>query len=270
MPFHVHEVGAASRTTVDPLTGHRQPPCRFAVSPLWELREAVRALEAPGCGEEWQLPWLRRIRTAASGLDLRPLWPLLRERATTPEFLCPPPSRAATAIEDELARVRAADPARAATELTRSAAGTGARGRAPAADPARAVRELADLLELAWRALLAPHWPWLRGLLEADAAFHARRLADEGPSALFRELHPRLGWEEGALTVRTGSELARLPADSGLVLLPSVFVRADVVAGAGPGWRRTVAYPARGTAGLWAELKTPAVLVERRIPLGLP
>ena len=46
--------------------------CRFAISPLWETQEAVRTLDRPH-RHGYHLPWLRRIRHAAAGLDLSPL-----------------------------------------------------------------------------------------------------------------------------------------------------------------------------------------------------
>ena len=71
------------------------------------------------------------------------------------------------------------------------------------ADPARAVQELADLTERAWKSLVAPDWPRLRALLEAEIAYRARQLAEAGMERLFADLHPRLSWNEDTLSVRT-------------------------------------------------------------------
>ncbi|MGP4000202.1 DUF5937 family protein [Streptomyces sp. 8N706] len=246
MPFHLQ--------AADDL-----PHCRFALSPLWEVQEAVRTLKVRS-RHGYHLPWLRRMRDAAAGLDLRPLWLLMPERGHSPDFLCPPPAGTVGTIEDELARVRGTDPGRARAELARSLADApGAadtpRGRAMLGDPVRAVRELTDLLELTWRVLIAPHWPRLRALLEADIAFHSRRLADGGPERLFADLHPRLTWADGTLTVGTRSDLEQVRAlgADGLLLVPSVFVWPDVVSGFDPPWQPTVVYPARGIDRLWAE-----------------
>ena len=123
------------------------------------------------------------------------------------------------------------------------------------ADPARAVQELADLLERAWEVLVEPHWPRLRALLEADIAYHSRRLAEVGLERLLGEISPRLRWTDGTLTVgrhqrRTtaGSWTARVSS-----LMPSVFVWPDVVGGFEPPWQPAVIYPARGIGGLWTE-----------------
>ncbi|MEV6314684.1 winged helix-turn-helix domain-containing protein [Streptomyces sp. NPDC051776] len=250
--------------------------CRFAVSPLWEVREAVRMLGRPlrhGHG----LPWLRRMATAAAGLDLRALRLLMPDRGPVPAFLCPQPGGPFSVIDDELAQVRGTDPHRAYADLARSLAATpGAAdappGRALLEDPGRAVRDLADLLELAWRALVSPDWPWLQGLLEADIAFHSLHLADGGAERLIGELHPRLALVRGTLTVRDGTdegngedggdgEESRITAGEELLVVPSVFVGPDGVRGFAParepGSARpkaaTVVYPARGTGGLWTE-----------------
>ncbi|WP_432094837.1 ArsR/SmtB family transcription factor [Streptomyces sp. bgisy100] len=247
MPFHLR------------FDSEDRPHCRFALSPLWELQEAVRTLGTP-YRHGAHLPWLRRLRDGAAGLDLRPLRLLTPERGRGPDFLCPPPGGPATTIEDELDRVRGTAPERVRAELLRALAATpGAadtrHGRALLADPARAAADLAALLELAWKVLIAPHWPRLRALLEADIAFHAGRLADGGPERLFAELHPRLSWSETTLTVRSrhgGPPEHTLDGDE-LLLMPSAFVRPDVVCDVGPSWPATVAYPARGAAGLWSE-----------------
>ncbi|MFE7119238.1 DUF5937 family protein [Streptomyces sp. NPDC057654] len=232
--------------------------CRFAISPLWETQEAVRTLSRPD-RHGYHLPWLRRMREAAAGIDLAPVRLLMPAHGYNPDFLCPPPTGPLASFADELERVRAADPRTVRAEVARSLADTpGAagspRGQALLDDPARTVRELADLLEQVWDALVAPHWPRLRALLEADVAFHSRRLADGGLEQLFAGLHPRLSWDDGVLTVanRSPSRHARVLTGEGLMLVPSVFVWPDVVSGFDPPWQATVVYPARGIGALWS------------------
>ncbi|WP_037851735.1 ArsR/SmtB family transcription factor [Streptomyces sp. NRRL S-340] len=231
--------------------------CRFALSPLWETQEAVRTLGRPD-RHGYHPHWLRRIREAARGLDLAPLWLLMPRRGHSPDFLGPPPLGPAATFEEEIAAVRAADPAAAREDLARALADTpGALrsrpGRALLADPERAVRELADLLETAWRALVEPEWPRLRALLEADIAFHSRRLAEVGLEALLPELDRRLSWDGRTLTVDWHGEHGRDLGGQGLVLMPSVFSWPEVISGFEPPWQPTLVYPARGLAGLWTE-----------------
>ncbi|MFI5674830.1 ArsR/SmtB family transcription factor [Streptomyces cellulosae] len=231
--------------------------CRFALSPLWETQEVARTLKRPD-RHGYHAPWLRRIRTAAAGLDLAPLWLLMPRRGHTPDWLCPPPTGRAATFEEEIVAVRATDPDTARTETARSLADTpGAldspRGRAWLRDPEEMVRELSDLLEGIWRTLIEPDWPRLRALLEADIAFHSRRLAEVGLGGLLPEISRRCGWQAGTLTVDWKGEHERHLGGQGLVLMPTVFGWPDVISSFAPPWQPTLAYPARGIGGLWTE-----------------
>ncbi|WP_373314523.1 ArsR/SmtB family transcription factor [Streptomyces griseosporeus] len=231
--------------------------CRFALSPLWETQEAVRTLGRPD-RLGYHAAWLRRIRDAAGTLELAPLRLLMPRRGHNPDFLGPPPIGPAASFEEEIAAVRAADPVAAREDMARALADSpGALespiGRRLLADPERAVRELADLVEAAWHTLVEPDWPRLRALLEADVAFHSRRLAEVGLGRLLPELDRRLSWNGRTLTIEWRGEHVRELGGQGLVLMPSVFSWPDVVSGFDPPWQPTVVYPARGIGGLWAE-----------------
>ncbi|MGC4944924.1 DUF5937 family protein [Streptomyces sp. DT224] len=241
--------------------------CRFAVSPLWETQAAVRVLARPE-QQGYHLPWLRRIRDAAAGLELGRLWLLMPDGGHCPDFFSPPPVGPLASFEEEIAAVRAVAP-----ELVRQDIAASLRGRpgalgSPAgqallADPARSLRELADLLERAWEVLVAPHWPRLRALLEADVAYHSRRLAAVGFERLLGELSPRLSWSGSTLTITdTKSRHSRVLGGQGLVLMPSVFVWPATVGGFEDPWLPAVVYPARGIGRLWTEpgASTPVAL----------
>ncbi|MFD3697801.1 DUF5937 family protein [Streptomyces sp. NPDC058646] len=238
--------------------------CRFALSPVWETQEAVRTLARPD-RQGYHLPWLRRIRAAADGLDLRPLWLLMPRRGHSTDFISPPPGGPGVSFEEELALVRAADPAEAREDMRKALACTpGALdselGRAMLADPARAVHQLADLLERAWNVLVEPHWPRLRALLEADVLFHTRRLAAGGLESLFDGLHPDLSWDAASLTltIERPSHHERVLGGQGLLLMPSAFVWPQIAGGFDPPWQPTVVYPARGIGALWTAGAGPA------------
>ncbi|MFK0258948.1 DUF5937 family protein [Streptomyces sp. NPDC090445] len=239
--------------------------CRFSISPRWETQEAVRTLMRPH-RQAYHLPWLRQIRAAADGLDLRQLWLLMPRAGHNPDFLGPPPIGQSVTFEEELARVRAAgsaDPDAVREDLRRAlvctpGAAESEAGRRMLADPARAVQELSDLLEQAWTALIAPHWPRLRALLEADILFHSRRLAAGGLEALFDGLHPDLAWSGNTLTIRKPGHHDRSLDGQGLLLMPSAFVWPEVVGGYDPPWQPTLVYPARGIGALWTAPAGPA------------
>ncbi|MDT9689788.1 DUF5937 family protein [Streptomyces sp. P9(2023)] len=257
MPYHL-QFGEA-----DPLR------IRFALSPLWETHSAVRVLARPR-QQGYHLPWLRRIRGAAEGLELGPLHLLMPRRGHSPDFLYPPPRGPAASFDEEIAAVRETDPALAHDDFARALAETpGAtasdEGQRMLADPAGAVQRLADLLQAAWEALIAPDWPRLRALLEADVAHHSRRLAEGGLERLLGEIHPGFGWgaDSATLTVAYQGEHVRALDGQGLVLMPSVFTWPDVISGFDPPWQPTIAYPARGIGGLWTEAtadRTPDAL----------
>ncbi|MFI8520408.1 DUF5937 family protein [Streptomyces sp. NPDC085481] len=256
MPYHLH-FGEA-----DPLR------IRFAISPLWETHCAVRVLARPR-QQGYHLPWMRRIAGAAAGVDLRPLHLLMPLHGHSPDSLYPPPIGPAAGFEEEIAAVRATDPALALDDFRRALAETPgaadtAEGRRMLADPAGAVQWVADLLEQAWAALIEPDWPRLRALLEADVAYHSRRLAEGGLERLLTELHPAFDWAEATatLTVAYHGEHRRALEGRGLVLVPSVFTWPDVVSGFDPPWQPAVAYPARGIGGLWTDAgdRTPDAL----------
>lgn len=225
--------------------------CRFAVSPLCETHEAVRMLGRPS-RHGYHRPWLRRTREAAARLDLTPLWLFMAPGGGyTPDFLGPPPEApftASPAFTEELARVRATDPAVARREMARSLACTPG-----AAEGALGRSLLADLTELAWRTLVAPDWPRLRRVLESDIAHRSRQLAGGGLELLFADLHPDLSRTDGVLTVRapTAPRELRDPGGRGVLLMPSGFVWPDVVSGFAAPWQPAVIYPARGVGELW-------------------
>lgn len=247
MPYHLH-LGEADLLR-----------CRFALSPLWETQEAVRTLARTAQRGSYHRPWLRRALPAADGLGLEVLWALMPVKGYAPDFLCPPPSDGPPAtFEDEIAQVRATAPAVAAAEIARSLADGPGPGGGPGttvltADPAAAVEAVADALTRAWQVLVAPYWTRLRGLLEADVVFHARRLAEGGLARLFAELHPQISWSAGTLSVGRARARPRTLSGQGVTLVPSAFVWPDVVSGFEAPWQPTIVYPARGVGALWSE-----------------
>lgn len=228
---------------------------RFAVSPL---SETVSALQQLG-GHERQPANLRWLRWAADQLATTPLelphtWPLLvHDRPSWPQFLVPAPHGPATTIDDDLAAMRRTTAAQVRASLARV---FGADLPPAAAElharPARGLRAIAAELRAAHDRLVAPHWPRIRAVLDADIAYRARQLAAGGADLLFADLHPDLHWTGRQLVLewRRGDRVVP-PGPGGLVLLPVVLGGPWVLIKGNTTTRTTVRYPARGSGALW-------------------
>ncbi|HVD27023.1 MAG TPA: DUF5937 family protein, partial [Mycobacteriales bacterium] len=100
--------------------------------------------------------------------------------------------------------------------------------------------------------VVAPHWPRLRALFDADIAARSRTLARGGAHALFADLHPDVRWHGDRLTVakKYPSTVDDL-AGRGMVLVPCAFAWPSVLVMCDPPWQPTLIYPARAVATLW-------------------
>jgi hypothetical protein len=95
---------------------------RFAISPLMELHNSVRALDHPEA-KALHLPWVVATRERVADLDIGVLCALQRSRAYTPDFLNPPPSSPLGDLEAELAEMLATPADQVRAELGRVYAG---------------------------------------------------------------------------------------------------------------------------------------------------
>src|SRR5215471_20530717 len=178
---------------------------RFAISPLWETMAAVRVLLEPQ-RHAYHLPWLDSVRADLDRLELWPLLVLSPRNGWTPDFLSPAPAGPATDIADQLAQVRATPPEQVEQEVRRSLTERSGDPAPEAAwrlpdDPVATRTVLADLLEQCWRLLIAPHWPRLRDLLQADVRYRTQMLGDYGLERVLGELDPRARWTGNTLTI---------------------------------------------------------------------
>jgi DNA-binding transcriptional ArsR family regulator len=218
---------------------------------MWELVISTRALQDPAAAA-LHMPWARTTRERVRGMDLLPLFALVPARGYLPDFITPPPESPLARFEDELAAVRAAPDERVRFEVgLRVEEGMDARLAAPfLRTPRRAVERLADALAAYWEVALAPHWPRVRALLEADVLHHARRLAERGPSAVLADLHPDVRWRADGLEVAVSYDTTVELAGRGMVLVPTAFpTRPSAITSSY--WQPTVMYPARGVGLLW-------------------
>ena len=141
-------------------------------------------------------PWHRAVRDAAARLDLEPLLATHPPSGFVPDFVTPPPLHASPTLGEQLDQLRAT-PARAGERRARALPVDESRRTATrrcssrfVADPAAARELLAVRMEEAWDALVAPFWPRIEELIEADIAYRSHRLVAHGLRGVLDGLHP--------------------------------------------------------------------------------
>lgn len=241
---------------------------RFAISQLTETVCSVVAVSDPSW-HALHLPWLRGIRSGLDGLDMSLLLSLVgptrgldRFRSgpsrAIPDFLTPRPTRFVPRFEDELAIVRATPPRIVRRDLLATHAPDPVPDALAAATrrgtrPVTALRDrICDVLERYHEAAIAPTWPEMRLVLEADTTYRARRLATGGARLLFADMHPNLRWRNGTLYIdEMISDHTVHAAGRGLLLVPSIFAvkpAPPLLGEEAP----SLLYPSRGIGTLWA------------------
>lgn len=248
-----------------PIAGTEMARVRFAISPVYEALQAVDVLQEPG-RHAVHLPWVRRARPLLAEV---PGWEILAgftTRAVRPGVLVPPPDVHMPALEEELEIIRAADPGRVRRYFDNNGAPSDRFQKEFYDDPPAGLARLADVLRRVFDVLVAPHWPRMLGVLEADIAYRARVLADGGVAAVFDDLHHDVRWSDGELRLHgpgiseavwpfTGKEVVL--DGRALVLSPSVLGWPDVCVNTKPVTSGLLHYPARAVATVW-ETRRPA------------
>ncbi|HWS38417.1 MAG TPA: DUF5937 family protein, partial [Actinoplanes sp.] len=221
---------------------------RFALSPVFELLNLLRALVSPpgrGVPEEW----LARLRPGFGRLRDDPALDaimMLHTGSSGANFICPPPRRRSQTIEDDLASIRRAPPETVRTEIDFYL-----RGREQEVLCAPDVLDrLAGFLGRAWAELVAGDWPRLRLLCDRDVVHRTGELGRDGWQAALTGLHPKIRWRDGGLDLigRRGREVDL--GGAGLLLVPSVFIWPAFAVFDDSPWPKAIVYPARGVATL--------------------
>jgi DNA-binding transcriptional ArsR family regulator len=239
---------------------------RFAFCPAWEAVISVRSL-ATASPTGLYGPWLRQVQPKLVEIgDLELLQALVRPRGYLPDFLHPTPTRQVMSFEAGLAALGGADHDIVAAELSHLAQHRIAQhgpGRARrqallaelAADPAAGLDRITTALRGYWRIAIAPYWPRMRAVLDADLAFRLGELATGGVRGLFRTLHPAVSFDRDTLRVVKYYEGTAELGNQGLLLIPCVFAWPDVIVRtADP--QPTVSYTPRGVGRLWESRTT--------------
>lgn len=236
------------------LSGADVARVRFGLSAVSETVRALRVVAVPG-DSAIHLPWRR---WAAPRLPDDPDVSLLRRLVAgraIPLALLPTPDTRLPDLRHELRRVRQASPARTIESLG-SIFGRPRWLDEFYDDPPATLARLATAIDRCYAAVVAPHWPRMRAVLEADIDFRARRLAAAGVERVIRELHRDVRWtDDGEVQLRPGqpNEMGGIVATTGagLVLCPMVFGWPNPAAALRPTGPACIRYPARGIGTLW-------------------
>jgi Family of unknown function (DUF5937)/Helix-turn-helix domain len=236
---------------------------RFAVSPLFEVQASVVVLRDPGA-HSVHLPWVRAARERLQGFDWALLDALNPDRGYTPDFFAPPPRTPLPDVAEELARVRATDPAQVRQELAWRFEGSEVPRvvRLLLEDPERGIHDLVDEMAGYWERALAPWWEHIRAVLEADIRHRARRLAEGGALELFAGLHPEVSWHDGALLVDRPYDAEVALGGRGLQLVPAAFGWPGIGAMYDPPWQPALIYAPRGVGEMWAPVQDTGALAD--------
>jgi DNA-binding transcriptional ArsR family regulator len=232
---------------------------RFARSPTWETMGAVRLLIDPR-GRLYHQAWHAAVGQAARQA-LEPLLAVSPLKGWVPDFLSPPPAVPAPSLGAQLDQIRATPAGHVAADLARCHGTLTGKAReivgAMLPDPEAARDSLASLIEVAWGDLVRPFWPEIEALLDADVAYRSRQLADRGLRPMLEGINPVITWREHGVHLDDKRGDVVDLAGRGLLLMPSAFSWPLVIAISGQPWQPTIAYPARGIAGLWQRPAAP-------------
>ena len=248
-----------------PIAGTEMARVRFAISPVYEALQAVDVLHAPG-KHAVHLPWVRWAQPLLAQVSGMEILSGFSDRDVRPGVLVPPPDVHMPPLEAELETIRAADPERVRRYFDNNQPPSDRFQREFYDDPPAGLAQLADVLRRIFEVLVAPYWPRILGVLEADIAYRARVLADSGVAAVFDDLHQDVRWSDGELRLHgPGISEAVWPFAAkqvvldgrSLVLSPTVLGWPDVCVATKPITSGLLHYPARAVATVW-ETRRPA------------
>jgi hypothetical protein len=193
---------------------------RFAVSPLTELGNSLRALRSP-TSYPLQAPWYAAVCRVRDQLPLDVLSGLIGPTFDTPDLFNPRVGVPLT-IDAQLAYLRDQDLRTLGADIEFAVGGVPRRlnGRSFA-------DQLADALAAYWRLAFQPHWPRMRATLDADVAVRARSLAAEGVIATLNRCGPGIRADPTSITAHIlghgHDDLTLYTRGRPLFVVPSLF-----------------------------------------------
>lgn len=230
---------------------------RFALSPLTELTRLFRLLNDGAPRSTPSAGWTNRLTPAYHRVlretDLRAVLSLESRRGGV-SFINQPPSGLEQTWAQDLAAIRATPTQQAREEIDHWLASHPVHDERSLKilQSSDAVNRIADTLDEAWNALLAPDWHQLKAMCEYDVVHRAGRLARFGWAAALDGLHDRVSWNNSAIELKGHPPRDPVALEgNGLLLVPSVFVWPGLVMHIDEPWPKALIYPARGVAALW-------------------
>ncbi|MGW5127967.1 ArsR/SmtB family transcription factor [Streptomyces sp. NPDC004069] len=226
---------------------------RFAErpDPMWETVLSIHLL-GNAHGRAVFDPWRTRVRAR---LGRTPAWPmrLLRHLAPPvgdfPDFLTPP--QASQGMEAGIDAILSTPRRRLRREL--QVLPTAPSWSRPLADGSlETLAALGQALRTYHRSAIAPYWPRIQALVDAERAKRARSVLDRGGEGLLSCLGPTMRWRPPVLEVDYPVEHDIRLAGRGLVLVPSVFCWRLPVTLIDPSLPPVLVYPLSRGPGWWA------------------
>ncbi|GAA1070584.1 ArsR/SmtB family transcription factor [Tsukamurella spumae] len=231
---------------------------RFVLAPMTETALSLFHLNGTISTPAHLQRWQDNAQAQRDRYDHRLISALIAPGPAIPDFLTPLPRPGVTrpSLDDGLSAIATTDPELIHVQLEQLREGSEPSPplKRLLDDGVRAGPRIAGALERYHRVAIAPVWPAVNRILEADITFRGRELAMGGPTQLFDSLAPQLEWDrDGRLRLDTayaGEEGEFAAAGRGLTLMPSVFVTRLVSAYSPETAAPHVGYPARGSATL--------------------
>ncbi|SIQ25286.1 ArsR/SmtB family transcription factor [Micromonospora avicenniae] len=234
---------------------------RLAVSPVNETVMSIWAMASP-VHHPVHLPWIDRARVTLRRPEVagrvRPLLELARPRSWLPDFLTPA-ARPNVEMAEQLEQIAATPPAVVVQDLlaTTPRLPLSPFGLALLADPRGLLPQLVDAVRVWYDEAIAPDWPRMRALLDADVSYRAAQLAEGGAGRFFEQLHPSLRWLGDRVVSDDPFERDFDLRGRGLTLNPTLFTGHQVLWNLLEDSLPAGAYPVRAVGTLWEATAPP-------------
>lgn len=219
--------------------------------PLWETVLSITLL-GTAQGRAVFDPWRAQVRAGLSRLQpsqVRVLRTLAPPVGDFPDFLTP--AQASEGLEPGIEAVLTTPRGQLRRELE-ALPGAPPWARPLAEGDPETLKGLGGALRAYYRTAVAPYWPQMRALVDAERALRSRSVLDDGSEGMLAGLAPILRWRRPVLEADYPVEHDIQLAGRGLVLVPSVFCWRMPITLVDPGLPPVLVYPIPRVPGWWA------------------